>query len=194
MISAIGGTAGVGQTALAVQFAHQAAQRFPDGQLRVNLRGYGPSSTPVAPAEAVRGFLDAFQVSPEQIPASPDAQASLYRSLLADKRVLVMLDNARDAAQVRPLLPGGPRCLVLVISRNQLTSLVAAEHALPLSLDLLTEAEARELLTLRLGPEGITAEPEAVSELIALCARLPLTLAIAAARAAAALTLPSPRW
>src|SRR5207244_8734335 len=104
VISAINGTAGIGKTALAVHWAEHASQRFPDGQLYVNLRGFDPTGTPVQPAEAIRGFLDAFEIPPERIPVNLDAQAALYRSLLTDRRVLVVLDNARAARQVRPLL------------------------------------------------------------------------------------------
>jgi transcriptional regulator with XRE-family HTH domain/tetratricopeptide (TPR) repeat protein len=183
VISAVEGTAGVGKTALAVYWAHQVAGRFPDGQLYVNLRGYDPSGKLVPSAEALRGFLDAMGVPAERIPASLDRQASLYRSLLSGKRVLVVLDNARDAEQVRPLLPGSPGCMALVTSRGRLTGLVAAEGAYALTLGLLSEAEARELLALRLGAAQLDAEPEAAAELIVLCARLPLALAIGAARA-----------
>ncbi len=185
VISAIGGTAGIGKTALAVTWAHQVAGRFPDGQLYVNLRGFDPAGSPVAPAEAVRGFLDALDVPAERIPVSLDAQAALYRSLVAGRRMLVVLDNARDAAQVRPLLPGSPGCMVVVTSRNQLTNLVAAEGACPVTLDLLTIAEARQLLAGRLGEDRVAAEPAAVQQVIASCARLPLALATVAARAAA---------
>ncbi len=190
VISAIGGTAGVGKTALAVHWAHQMASRFRDGQLYVNLRGFDPSGNPVAPAEAVRRFLDALWVPARQIPSSPEAQQDLYRSLLADQRMLIVLDNARDTEQVRPLLPGGPSCLVLVTSRNQLTSLVAAEGAHPVTLDLLSPAEADELLAQRLGRERLAAEPGVAAELIDLCARLPLALSIAAAHAAMQPDLP----
>jgi DNA-binding SARP family transcriptional activator/tetratricopeptide (TPR) repeat protein len=183
VISAVSGTAGVGKTALAVHWAHRARDEFADGQLYVNLRGFDPTGSPVTPAEAVREFLDAFDVSPERIPASFDAQVGLYRSLLAERRVLVVLDNARDAEQVRPLLPGAPGCVVVVTSRNQLSGLIT-EGVHPLPLDLLSAAEARELLARRLGGRRVAAEPRAVSQIIALCARLPLALAIVAARAA----------
>ena len=184
VISAIGGTAGVGKTALALQWAHQVAPKFADGQLYVNLRGFGPSGTPVASGEAIRGFLDALGVAPDRVPGSPDAQAGLYRSLVAGQRVLIVLDNAADVDQVRPLLPGSPGCLVLITSRTRLTGLTAREGAHLLSLDVLTEAESRQMLMLRLGGDRAAAEPGAVSEIIGLCARLPLALAIAAARAA----------
>jgi hypothetical protein len=183
VISAVSGTPGLGKTALVVHWAHRVKHRFPDGQLYVNLGGFDPGGRVMAPAEAVRGFLDALGVSAEQIPPSLDAQACLYRSLLDGRRVLIVLDNARDAEQVRPLLPGTPTALVVVTSRNQLTSLVAIDGAHPLMLDLLTEDEARELLACRLGPDRIAAEPEAVQQIIACCARLPLALTIAAARA-----------
>jgi DNA-binding SARP family transcriptional activator len=184
VISAIGGTAGVGKTALALHWAHRVAARFPDGQLYVNLRGFDPSGTPVPPADAIRGFLDALQVPPAAIPADPQAQAGLYRSLLATRRFLIVLDNARHAQQVRPLVPGAPGCLVVVTSRSRLTGLVASEGAYALTLDLLTEAEASELLAQRLGGRRLADEPEARSELIRLCARLPLALSITTARAA----------
>ena len=185
VISAIGGTAGVGKTALALHWAHQVADRFPGGQLHVNLRGFDPSGTPATPAEAVRGFLDALGVPPERIPAQPDAQAGLYRSLLADKRMLIVLDNARDEPQVRPLLPASPGCLVLVTSRSQLSGLAAADGARLLSLDVLAHGEAMQLLTGRIGVSRTTAEPDAVTEIATLCADLPLALAVTAARATA---------
>ena len=184
VISAIAGTAGVGKTAIAVHWAHRVRHQFPDGQLYVNLRGFDPAAPPMSPADAVRGFLDAFGVPPQRISSDLDARVGLYRSLLADRRVLVVLDNARDTEQVRPLLPGAAGCLVVVTSRNQLTGLIAAEGARPLPLDLLTVDEARLLLTRRLGPARVAAEPDAVDEIIERCARLPLALAIAAARGA----------
>jgi DNA-binding SARP family transcriptional activator len=190
VISAIDGTAGIGKTALAIHWAHQVAHLFPDGQLYVNLRGFDPTGAPMNPAEAIRGFLDAFGVAPHRIPAGLDDQAALYRSYLADRRVLAVLDNARDADHVRPLLPGSSGCLVLVTSRNRLFSLVAAEGARPLTLDLLTATEARDLLARRLGVETTLRQPRAVDQLIDLCARLPLALNIAAAHAAVNPTQP----
>lgn len=183
-ITAIGGTAGVGKTALALHWAHQAADKFPDGQLYADLRGYHPAVKAADPAEVIGGFLSALQVHPERIPASLEAQAGLYRSLVAGKRMLVMLDNARDDAQVRPLLPGSLSCRVIVTSRRQLEGLAAAEGACLLNLDVLTDAEAADLFACRLGVDRLRAEPEAVTELTRQCARLPLALSIAAARAA----------
>ncbi|WP_460523203.1 AfsR/SARP family transcriptional regulator [Flindersiella endophytica] len=184
VISAVSGTAGVGKTALAVHWAHRVRDEFTDGQLYVNLRGFDPAGPPVTPAEAVRGFLDAFEVPPQRIPAAFEAQIALYRSLLADRKVLIVLDNARDAEQARPLLPGAAGSLVVVTSRNQLTGLVATAGAQPMALDLLTTAESRELLSSRLGHDRVTAEPLAADDIIATCVRLPLALAIVAARAA----------
>ena len=183
VITVIDGMAGVGKTALAVHWAHHVAERFPDGQLYVNLRGFGPSD-PMTPADALHGFLEALQVPSALIPASLEGQQGMYRSLLADRRMLILLDNARDASQVRPLLPGSPGSMALVTSRSQLDGLAAAEGARPLTLDVLTEAQARELLAGRIGDARLAAEPEAAGELIRLCSGLPLALAITAARAA----------
>ena len=185
VISAVDGTAGIGKTALAVHWAHSIADRFPDGQLYVNLRGFDPVGPPLSSSDAVRGFLDAFEVPSERIPVSRDAQAALYRSLLADRRVLVVLDNARDSDQVRPLLPGSARSLVLVTSRPRLTGLITAEGAHPLTVNLMPVGEARQLLAHRLGPGRVAAEPEAVKEIIAMCVQLPLALSIVSARAVA---------
>jgi tetratricopeptide (TPR) repeat protein len=185
VIAAIGGTAGVGKSALAVHWAHQVAHRFGDGQLHVDLRGFAPAGTAVTPAEAVRQFLDALGVPPEAIPAGADAQAGLYRSLLAGKRMLIVLDNARDEEQVRPLLPASPASLVIITSRNQLSGLAAADGARLLHLDVLTHHDAVELLTVRIGSHRAAAEPEATGEIAALCACLPLAVAVAASRAAA---------
>ena len=185
LISAIDGTAGVGKTTLAVHWAQQNAARFPDGQLYVNLRGFDPAGQPAAPADVLRGFLTAFGVQPSGMPSGLDELAAMYRSTLAGRRVLIVLDNARDAAQVRPLLPGGTGCTVIVTSRRRLTGLIAGQGAVPLWLDVLSDDEAGELLAGRLGAERVATAATAATELVALCARLPLALAVVAARAAA---------
>ena len=182
--SVLSGTAGVGKTALAVHWAHRVAARFPDGQLYVNLRGFDPAGPPWSRARRCAGSWTRSGCPRPGSRPTLAAQAALYRSLLAGKRVLVVLDNARDAEQVRPLLPGSPGCLAVVTSRDQLTGLVATDGARPLTLDLLPAADARDLLTRRLGPGRVATEPAAVAEIIARCARLPLALTIAAARAA----------
>jgi tetratricopeptide (TPR) repeat protein len=187
IISAINGTAGIGKTALALRWAHEVARRFPDGQLYVNLRGFDPAGSPVRPADAIRGFLIALgaEFCHAGVELNLDALAALYRSRVAGRQLLILLDNARDADQVRPLLPASSTCLVVVTSRNRLSSLITHEGAHPLTLDLLSVAEAGELLAGHLGAERISDEPAAVKELIALCARLPLALSIVASRAVA---------
>ncbi|MER5448344.1 BTAD domain-containing putative transcriptional regulator [Streptomyces sp. NPDC002764] len=190
VVSALSGMGGVGKTALAVHWARQARPAFPDGQLYVNLRGFDPGGAPLTPDRAVRGFLDALGVPASRVPESLDAQVGLYRSLLSGRRVLVLLDNARDADQVRPLLPGAPGCLALVTSRAPLTGLAAAQGAQLLALDLLGAEECRELLAARLGAARVAAEAAAVDEIVVRCAGLPLALAVVAARAAAAPALP----
>ncbi|MFE6398215.1 AfsR/SARP family transcriptional regulator [Streptomyces alboflavus] len=184
VISAIGGSGGVGKTWLAVRWAHENTPRFPDGQLYVNLRGFDPTAEPMPVTTAVRAFLDALGVDPDGIPPHLDGQTALYRSLVAERRMLVVLDNARDADQVRPLLPGSPACTVLITSRSRLTALVATHGARPLALDVLDRAAAHQLLTSHLGMPRVAAEPEAVSALLDHCAGLPLALGIVAARAA----------
>ncbi len=154
LILVIGGAPGSGKTALAAGWARQVAERFPGGQLHVDLRGCDAAVMP--PGQALCGFLEAFEVPAGRIPADLDARAALYRSVLAGRRVLVLLDNARDADQVRPLLPGSPGCLVVVTSRNQLTSLAAAEGAHLLNLDPPPGAEAGDLLRPRPGTAGPT--------------------------------------
>jgi transcriptional regulator with XRE-family HTH domain/tetratricopeptide (TPR) repeat protein len=191
VISAIGGTAGVGKTALALHWAHRVAHRFPDGQLYANLRGFDAGDgKPADPAAVLRGFLDALGVHPERRPPDVEGLAALYRSVLAGQRVLVLLDNAAEVAQVRPLLPASPECLVIVTSRRELAALSAREGARLLQLDVLTEQEANELLVMRLGQERAAEEPWAVTQLATLCARLPLALSVVVARAAAAPKMP----
>jgi DNA-binding SARP family transcriptional activator len=190
VVSAIDGMAGIGKTALAVHWAHRVAEHFPDGQLYANLRGFDAAGPPAEAGAIIRGFLEAFGVPPERIPASIEAQEALYRSVLAGKRVLVVLDNASDADQVRPLLPGSAGCLVLVTSRHQLLSLVAAEGARRLVLDVLSDDDAADLLARFLGGDRAWIERAAVDDLVRLCGRLPLALRIVAARAAEAPAVP----
>jgi DNA-binding SARP family transcriptional activator len=190
VITAISGTGGIGKTALALRWGHQVAARFPDGQLYVNLRGYDPGGTPLMPADAVRGFLDALGVPPTEIPEAPEAGAALFRTMLADRQMLILLDNAKDPDQVRPLLPASAGCLVIVTSRSELTGLSITDGAVTIPLGLVSPAEAEALLAARLGADRLAEDPDATSRLIALCARLPLALAITAARAAANPTVP----
>lgn len=167
-----------------MRWAHQVTQKFPDGHLFVNLHGFEPAGRAASPAEAIRSLLDTLQVPPRRVPATLDAQIGLYRSLLAGRRMLILLDNARDADQVRPLLPASPGSLVLVTSRSQLTGLVATDGAHSLTLDLLPPAEAWQLLGRRIGSDRLASDPAAVNRIIDRCAGLPLALALVAARAA----------
>ena len=182
-ISAISGMAGVGKTSLALHWAHQVAHKFPDGQLYVNLQAFGPLPGPVRTADAIRGLLDALDVPKDRRPTGIDGQAALYRSILASKRMLVVLDNAADEEQVRPLLPGADRCLVIVTGRRRLTGLAACEGATLLALDVMSQPEALELLTERIGAELTTSASETAIQLATLCGGLPLALSIAAVRA-----------
>jgi transcriptional regulator with XRE-family HTH domain len=189
-LTVICGPPGVGKTALAVHWAHQVSDRFPDGQLYVDLSGGQDRSAALSPAEAIRGFLEAFDVPATRIPAGLDARAALYRSLLAGKKVLIVLDGARDAEQVLPLLPGSAGCLVVVTSRNGLIGLVASHGARPLTLDVLSAADAREFLATLLGRHRVAAEEAAVTQLIERCERSPLALSTAAAYAVISPSLP----
>ncbi|MER5464656.1 BTAD domain-containing putative transcriptional regulator [Streptomyces sp. NPDC002668] len=182
-ISAITGMAGVGKSTFAVHWAHRVAPRFPDGQLYINLRGFDPAGLPIAPDRAQRTVLESLGADPLSLPQNADALAACYRTRLAGRRVLLLLDNARDAQQVRPLLPASPGCMVIVTSRNRLSGLIATEGARPIHLDVLSVTEARDFLVRRLGANRVAAEPAAVDEIIEHCARLPLALSIAAARA-----------
>ncbi|BCJ56626.1 SARP family transcriptional regulator [Micromonospora endophytica] len=180
----VSGAAGVGKSVFALRLAHTVRADFPDGQLHVSMRGFDATGAPMSAAEALATFLDALGVPPERLPSTVDAQAGLYRELLAQRRMLVVLDNVRDAEQVRPLLPGTPDCAAVVVSRNQLPGLVVAEAARPLRLDLLTRIESRKLIAHRIGAARLAAEPAAVERILDACGRLPLALAIVAARAA----------
>jgi DNA-binding SARP family transcriptional activator len=190
VIAAVGGSGGIGKTYLALRWAHDHRDNFPDGELYVNLRGFDPSGPPVPPQVALRGFLDALRVDPAAIPEGLEAQFGLYRSLVEGKRMLIVLDNARDTAHVKDLLPGSGSCTVLVTSRSQLAGLVTENAAHSLTMDVLTEASAYELLTRRLGEERVTAEPQAIAAMLDRCGGLPLALSIVAARAAAQPHLP----
>ncbi|GAA3505026.1 BTAD domain-containing putative transcriptional regulator [Streptomyces prasinosporus] len=181
-IAAICGTGGVGKTWLALRWAHDQQERFPDGQLYADLRGFAPSGEPTDPYAVVRGFLEALGADPANLPGTPQAQAATYRSLTAGLRLLVVLDNARDTDQVAPLLPGSPTCTVLITSRHQLPGLAASHGAGQLPLETLDDAEARELLARRLGADRLAAEPAAAAELLRHCAGLPLAIGLLAAR------------
>ncbi|MDQ0910847.1 DNA-binding SARP family transcriptional activator [Streptomyces canus] len=184
VISAIGGAAGIGKTALAVHWAHQVRDRFPDGQLYVNLHGFDHDRRPLEPREALELLLTGLGLAASEIPPDHEAQARVLRTLLAGRRVLVLLDNAASADQVRPLLPAGPTCCVLVTSRNRLGDLVARDGAHALPLDLLQPDAARALLSRTLGAHRVDEDKPAVDELIRLCGSLPLALRVAAARLA----------
>lgn len=183
-ISVISGIPGVGKTWLALHWAHEHVNHFPDGQLWANLRGFDPCEPPLNAETALRGLLEALGVPAAEIPADQQAQSGLYRSLVAGKRILIVLDNARDTSQVVPLLPGSAGSMVLVTSRRRLAGLTTGHGARILDLGVLTDSEARDLLVRSLGAERLTAEPEAAAELVAWCAGLPLAISIAAAQAA----------
>ncbi len=182
-LSVIAGTAGVGKTALALRWAHRVRHRFPDGQLHVNLRGYDPGE-PARPEQVLERFLRALGVPPAAIPADLDDRAALYRSRLADRRILVVLDNAASVGQVRPLLPGSDSCLVIVTSRSRLSGLVTRDGGRRLTVRMLTEDDAITLLRELTREFRAGDDPEHLAELARLCARLPLALRIAAERAA----------
>ena len=183
-ICVIDGMAGIGKTTFAIHWAHRAARHFGDGQLYLDLRGFDSSGTATAPEDALYALLCSLGVPAAQVPDGLDARAGMYRSVLAGRRVLIVLDNARDVRQVRPLLPGTAGCLVIATSRNPLTGLAMTDGARLLTLKLPSVSTARETLELRLGADRVAAEPESVAEIIRLCGQLPLALAIVAARAA----------
>ncbi|MBK0865660.1 tetratricopeptide repeat protein [Saccharopolyspora sp. HNM0986] len=185
MLGVLTGTAGVGKSAVAITWAHRVAGSFPEGQLYASLRGFDSERAPLSPGEALTSMLKALGVAADAIPLDVDDRAALYRSLLADRRVLVLLDNARDSDQVRPLLPGSSTALVLVTSRRRLDGLVVRSGARVLPLETLPTGSAVALLDRAGGTEGSAAEPDAARELAELCGGLPLALRIAAARLAA---------
>lgn len=187
-LAVVAGPAGVGKTACAVQWAHLRAGSFPDGQLFADLRGFGEGDE-APPAEILRDFLLALGTPPERVPGSAQAASALFRSLVAERRLLVVLDNARSSAQVRPLLPGGPHCATVVTSRSRLDGLVATDCARPVGLQTLGHEEGAALLGAMLGPERVAEDPAAARELVDLCDGLPLAL-----RAAAAQLTARPRW
>ncbi|MEU3710376.1 AfsR/SARP family transcriptional regulator [Streptomyces catenulae] len=187
-LAVVAGPAGVGKTACVVQWAHQYAGAFPDGQLFADLRGFGEGDE-AAPAEILRDFLLALGTPPERVPSSAEAASALFRSLVAERRLLVVLDNARGSAQVRPLLPGGPHCATVVTSRSRLDGLVATDWARPVGLQAMGHEEGAALLGAMLGAERVAEDPAAAQELVALCDGLPLAL-----RAAAAQLTARPRW
>lgn len=178
VISALAGGGGVGKTALAIHWAHRVAGDFPDGQLWVDLRGFDQDA-PLDPAVALSGFLRALGVPPEEVPTELEGRSALYRTVVSGRRVLILLDNASGAEQVRPLLPGAPGCLVIVTSRDRLTGLVARDGAQRIDLDVLPEADALALLRRLIGGR-VDADPDAASALVRRCAALPLALRIAA--------------
>ncbi|AKN75783.1 hypothetical protein QR97_36710 [Streptomyces sp. PBH53] len=183
VISTIGGIGGIGKTWLALHWAHHNAAAFPDGQLYADLRGFSPAGDPASASEVLQNFLHALGLASTEIPADLPGRAAVYRSLVADRRMLIVLDDARDAEQVLPLLPGSPSCTVLITSRRRLAGLVTAYGARPLALDVVSETEARDMLVRRLGAERVAREPQAVAALLGSCAGLPLAISVVAARA-----------
>ncbi|PSL51771.1 DNA-binding SARP family transcriptional activator [Saccharothrix carnea] len=187
-IAAIVGSGGIGKTWLALHWAHRHLDRFPDGQLFVDLGGAG--GAPMEPVVAVRGFLDALGVAADRRPTDPHAQTALFRTLVARRRVLLVLDNAAATAQVVPLLPGGRTCAVVVTSRDSLPGLIIGHGARHVPLDVLSAADARAFLTERLGAVRVREEPAAVEELVELCGGFPLALGITAGHACTRPSLP----
>ncbi|HLH58362.1 MAG TPA: BTAD domain-containing putative transcriptional regulator [Streptosporangiaceae bacterium] len=179
-VALVAGAGGLGKTTLAIHAAHRIRADYPGGQLYVDLLGASPQ--PLAPADVLARFLRDLGVKGEQIPVSEDERAALFRTRLNGRRVLLLLDNARDAAQVRPLLPGTASCAVIVTSRSRLSDLVGGGLV---HLDVLDDAEALALFSRIVGTQRAAAEPDATAELLVACAGLPLAIRISAARLAA---------
>ncbi|MFD7980761.1 ATP-binding protein, partial [Streptomyces sp. NPDC059749] len=179
-VVAVVGAPGVGKTALAKHWAHARREHFEDGQLFVDLRGHSPLPT-LRPGDVLAQFLRALGAPPGRLPADEDEAAALYRTLLADKQMLIVLDNARDAEQVRPLIPGARGCAVVITSRSRLVGLVASDGARQLALDVLAPDEARQLLAGTIGESRVAAEEEAARRLVRVCGGLPLAIRIAGA-------------
>jgi len=189
VVTAIAGAAGIGKTALAVHWAHRVSDLYPEGQLYINLRGYD-TGPPLRPLEALVYFLRCLGVPREQMPTELEEAAARYRALLVDREMLIVLDNARSADQIRPLLPGSAGSQVLITSRDRLSGLVAHDGAKRLTLGLLPDQHAMSLMRQAIGDERVDAEPEAMDRVVALCAGLPLALRIAAANLADRPALP----
>ncbi|MQM27901.1 AfsR/SARP family transcriptional regulator [Glycomyces albidus] len=183
-IAVVSGSAGMGKTAVAVHWAHRAAADFPDGRLYADLRGFGPDESAADPGEVLRSFIEALGDAPAAVPVGTEERAARFRRLVADKRMLLVLDNARDPAQVRPLLPGATGCAVVVTSRNRLTGLIASTGALVVPLEAMSEPQARAVLAGRLGGERLAADHDAVQRITDACRGLPLALSVVAATAA----------
>ncbi|MCO1575110.1 tetratricopeptide repeat protein [Crossiella sp. SN42] len=190
LISAIGGTGGIGKTWLALTWAHRNLHRFPDGQLFADLHGFSPTGQPAQPVDVLSGFLDALGVHRDHQPADRDPRAALYRSLVADKRILIVLDNAATSEQITPLLPGGRHCTVLITSRNHLHGLATGHGARTVHLEVLTDGDAHTLLATAIGRDRAETDKQAIAELIELCGGFPLALGLIAARTAADPRLP----
>lgn len=190
VVCTLAGAPGIGKTALALHWAHRAARRFPDGVLHVDLGGSGSAGAAMSPGDALGGLIESLTAPGEPLPRTLVARTGLYRSLLAGRRMLVVLDDARDAGQVRPLLPGVAGCAAVVTSRDPLAGLVAREVARPVPVEPFTADEARRLLRVRLGPRRLAVEPGAVREIVEACGGVPGRLAAAAAQAVLEPNLP----